>query len=397
MKLIPASELEQRILKLQQLMKADGLDAVIMAQNADLYYFAGTVQNGSLYVPASGEALFLVRRELGRARNESGLKHVLPYGSPKDIPARLAEFSCAQPARIGLELDVLPYNFYERYRKVFAQAEFVDATPLIRRVRMIKSPYEISLLKDGTDQVEAICQRARQVIREGITELELTAELEYAVRRLGHAGYMRMRAFNGEMLFGHAFSGVESAYPAYTDTPLGGKGLNAAFGQGAGRSIVRRNEPIVVDFSGSAHGYMVDQTRMFAVGGVSTRIRKGYEDMLKVQGCMKDITKPGVSWGYVYNECHQLAMELGYKDSFMGCAGAQVSFIGHGVGIEIDEYPFIAKGFDDMLLEPGMVFAFEPKLVFPDEGAVGIENTFHMTENGVVQLTYSSEEFVILD
>jgi Xaa-Pro dipeptidase len=110
----------------------------------------------------------------------------------------------------------------------------VDATPLIRRVRMIKSPYEISLLKDGTDQVEAICQRARQVIREGITELELTAELEYAVRRLGHAGYMRMSAFNGEMMFGHAFSGVESAYPAYTDTPLGGKGLNAAFGQGQG-------------------------------------------------------------------------------------------------------------------------------------------------------------------
>jgi hypothetical protein len=84
----------------------------------------------------------------------------------------------------------------------------------------------------------------------------------------------------------------------------------------------------VVDFSGSAHGYMVDQTRMFAVGGVSARIRKGYEDMLKVQGCMKDIAKPGVSWGYVYNECHKLAMELGYKDSFMGCAGAQVSFIG---------------------------------------------------------------------
>jgi Xaa-Pro dipeptidase len=80
----------------------------------------------------------------------------------------------------------------------------------------------------------------------------------------------------------------------------------------------------------------------------------------------------------------------------MGNRGAQVSFIGHGLGIELDEYPLIARGFDDMPLEPGMVFAFEPKVVFPGKGAIGIENTFCLTEEGLKQLTLSGEELVIL-
>jgi Xaa-Pro dipeptidase len=103
-----------------------------------------------------------------------------------------------------------------------------------------------------------------------------------------------------------------------------------------------------------------------------------------------------VPWGVVYDECLALATSLGYADNFMGGKGAQVSFIGHGLGIEMDEYPFIARGFNDMLLEEGMVFAFEPKAVFPGEGAVGIENTFFLSGSGVRQFTDSPEELVQL-
>ena len=111
---------------------------------------------------------------------------------------------------------------------------------------------------------------------------------------------------------------------------------------------------------------------------------------------MTEIAVPGAIWGEVYDQCLALAVDLGYADSFMGNKGAQVSFIGHGIGIEIDEYPFLARGFSDMTLEPGMVFAFEPKVVFPGEGAVGIENTFYLTDNGLKLLTYSSQELAIL-
>ncbi len=396
MRLTPATELEYRCKKLQDLMHESDIDTIIIAQNADLYYFTGTVQNGCLYVPSAGQPLFMVRREQARARMESGLKEVVPFSSPKDMPGIASSFGCKEPKRIGLEFDVLPVTFMERYKKVWPNAEFVDITPLIRQVRMIKSHYEIHLMQDAATQVDKIYQRAREAVREGITDIELAAELEYVARKNGHPGLIRMRVFNGEMCFGHTFSGVDSAVPAYTDTPLGGVGPSPCFGQGASHKLINRNEPVIMDFAGSIDGYLVDQTRVFSIGPLSERLTRGFDDMLKVQELMKNITKVGVAWGEIYDRCLQLALEMGYADSFMGVKGAQVSFIGHGLGIEIDEYPFIAKGFKEQVMLQGMAFAFEPKLVFPGEGAVGIENTFYISNEGLKQLTFSDDSLVIL-
>jgi Xaa-Pro dipeptidase len=377
-------------------MAVEGLDAVIIVQNADLFYFTGTIQSGNLYVPLEGEPLYMVRKDFLRARMESGLREVVPFSSMKDIPMVLANNSYPQPKRIGMELDVLPVNFFERYRNVFRQGEFIDATPLIRKVRMIKTHYEIHILKDAACQVDKVCRRAREIIREGMSDLELAAELEFTARKEGHQGLLRMRAFNAELFYAHIFSGADSAVPAYMDTPLGGVGPSPAFGQGAGYKKIRRNEPIIVDFAGCLDGYMVDQTRVFAIGGISDRLKRGYEDMLLVQERMMALADNRATWGEIYEECLALAVDQGYADSFMGNKGAQVSFIGHGIGIEIDEYPFLARGFKEMTLETGMVFAFEPKVVFPGEGAIGIENTFYLTDHGLKPITYSDQELGIL-
>ncbi|MCM2358665.1 MAG: Xaa-Pro peptidase family protein [Geobacteraceae bacterium] len=396
MRITPKNELEYRYRKLQQYMAEEGLDAVIILQNADLFYFTGTIQSGNLYIPAAGEPIYMVRKDFSRARMECGLKEVVPFVTMREIPAILGERGYPEPVRIGMELDVLPVNFLERYRKVFPRGEFVDATPLIRKVRMVKSHYEIHILQDAAQQVDKVYRRAREVIREGMSDIELAAELEFVARKEGHHGLIRMRAFNGEMVYGHVISGADTAVPAYLDTPFGGMGPHPCFGQGASWKRIGRNEPVVVDFSGSFDGYLVDQTRIFAVGGICDRLRKGYDDMVRVQQRMEELAAPGMPWGRLYEECLALAVELGYEESFMGARGAQVSFIGHGLGLEIDEYPFIARGFDDMTLEAGMVFAFEPKVVFPGEGAVGIENTFYLTESGLKRLTFSDEELVIV-
>jgi len=396
MRLTPATELEYRCKKLQDYMAADGVDAVIIIQNADLFYFTGTVQSGNLYVPAHGQPIFMVRKDAGRARMESGLKEVLPFGYIKEIPGILSQYNYPEPKRIGLELDVLPVNFYERYKKVFPNAEFLDVTHLIRKVRMIKSHYEIHLMKDAADQNNLVYQRAKEIIRVGATDLEIAAELEYTARKAGHQGLVRMRGFNSELFYAQIFSGVDSAVPAYADTPLGGLGLNSSFGQGAGLKRIEPNEAVLVDFVSCVDGYLSDQTRVFAVGKISDRLLRGYEDMLKVQFKMKEIAVEGAAWGCIYEQCLALATEMGYADSFMGIRGSQVSFIGHGLGIEIDEYPFIAKGFREMVLETGMAFAFEPKLVFPGEGAIGIENTFYLSNEGLKQLTHSSEELICI-
>lgn len=397
MRITPATELEYRCKQLQDKMQESELDAVIIVQNADLYYFTGTVQNGCLYVPALGQPLYMVRRDRARARMESGLKEVVPFTSFKDIPEIIARYSYPEPKRIGLEFDVLPILFLERYRKVWPTAIFEDVTPHIRQVRMIKSHYEIHLMQEASDQVNKVFVHAKEAIKEGMTDFELSCELEHVVRKNGHLGLSRMRVFNGELGCGHVFSGADSAVPAYTDTPLGGLGVSPYFGQGASYKPIVANEPIVIDFLGSVDGYMVDQTRVFCIGSLPARLRKGYDDMLEIQELMKELAVPGISWGELYEQCHAKAMTMGYADSFMGARGSQVSFIGHGIGVEIDEYPFIAKGFKDYILQPGMAWAFEPKLVFPGEGAVGIENTFYLGhDGGLKQLTRTDDKLVVL-
>jgi Xaa-Pro dipeptidase len=205
-----------------------------------------------------------------------------------------------------------------------------------------------------------------------------------------------MRSFNGEMLYAHVCSGPASAVPAYLDTPLGGVGPHPSFGQGAGWRRIQPHEPIIVDNAGWAEGYLVDQTRVFTIGELPPRLVRAYDDMRSVQELMRGLALPGTNCAELYERCLARAHELGYADHFMGPMGAQASFIGHGLGIEIDELPPIARGATEFVLGVGMAFAFEPKVVFPGEGAIGIENTFYLGPDGLEQLTYSDERLVTL-
>lgn len=396
MRITPATELKNRIEKLQKEMAVHSLGAILVLQNADLFYFTGAIQQGALYVPLEGEALYLVRKDYARARMESGLKEVIPFSSPRDIPGVLADFGYALPDTIGLELDVVPVSVMNRFRKGLGGCNISDATPMIRKVRAVKSDYELGILKDAALIVDKVCKRVPEILREGMTDLELTAELEFVARKEGHQGLVRMRGFNNELFYGHAFSGADSAVPTYSDTPLGGVGLNPSFPQGASYKSVRKNEPVTVDFSGVFDGYIVDQTRMFSIGELPDKLSKAYVDMVLILNHAKKIARPGATWGGVYDECLQMACDMGYQDHFMGSKGAQVSFIGHGVGVELDEYPFIARGFNDYALEENMVFAFEPKVVYPGLGAVGVEDTFWVGPEGLKHLTFANHELIIL-
>jgi len=396
MRLTPTTELTNRIQKLQKEMIVHSLEAILIVQNADLFYFTGAVQQGALYIPFEGEALYLVRKDHARARMESGLKEVLPFKSPRDIPGVLADFGYAMPKTVGMELDVVPVAVMQRFQKGLGDCAISDATPLIRNVRAVKSAYEIGIMKDAALILDKVCKRAAEVIHEGMTDLELAAELEFVARKAGHQGMVRMRGFNGELFFGHAFSGTDSAVPTYSDTPLGGVGLSPSFPQGASYKKIHKHEPITVDFVSVFDGYTVDQTRMFSIGELPEKLAKAYVDMVLIMTHAKKIAKPGATWGGVYEECLQMAQDMGYKDHFMGSKGSQVSFVGHGVGVELDEYPFIARGFNDFELQENMTFAFEPKVVFPGLGAVGVEDTFWVGADGLKHLTFSNHELIIL-
>lgn len=115
--------------------------------------------------------------------------------------------------------------------------------------------------------------------------------------------------------------------------------------------------------------------------------------MIEIQSLIRKEARPGVKTGELYDMAVNRAAELGYGDYFMGAGPQRIRFIGHGTGIELDEYPFIAKG-GQTPIEEGMCIAIEPKLIFPDKGVVGIENTHIVTRDGLTPLTLFEDAIV---
>jgi len=392
MRITPRNELMARISKLQRLMTAAGFDGTVIVQNADLFYFAGTVQQSHLYVPASGKPVLMVRKSLARAREESALEEIVPLVNSKEITGLLEDYGYRSPAVLGFELDVLPAALFIKYQKIFAPAKLADASNIIRTVKMVKSAYEIGIIKEAAQINQAVFSRVRDYLQPGITEIELAAKLESVSRQMGHQGHIRTRGFNQEIAF-HIMSGPSLAVPSYMDTPIGGPGLNPSFPQGAGRRKIQVNEPVMLDYGGVCDGYMVDQTRIFCIGRLPEKMTRAYDTATGILEALKQMAVPGVLCEDLYNLAVELACQADLGGHFMGYPEG-VPFVGHGVGIELDEWPVLAKGFK-IPLEEGMVLALEPKFVFP-EGAVGIEDTFVVRDNGLENITEFEEGITYL-
>lgn len=393
MKLTPKDELLRRAARLQRLMKQEGIEGAVIVQNADLFYFTGTVQRAHLFVPAEGKPVFMVKKSFRRAREESALEDAIQLDNLKDLPEVIGRFGYKNPGPIGFELDVLPAALYLKYQELFPQAGIVDVSPLIRRARMVKSPYEIGLMKEAARLNHILFSRVKDFLREGMTEVELAGQLEAVYRSHGHQGYVRMRGFNQEIVYGHLMSGYNLAVPSFLDSPEGGSGLNPSFPQGAGFKRIRRDEPVMVDYVGVWDGYMVDQARIFCLGRLPNKFVRAYEAAINIQEEIKRRARPGAICEDLYNLAVSMAAEYGLKDHFMGHP-QPAPFIGHGLGVELDELPVLARGFK-VRLEEGMAFALEPKFVFPD-GEVGIENTFVVREYGLETLTVFDEQIQYL-
>lgn len=392
--LTPRDELDERIARLQALLAQEALDGALLVQKADLFYFSGTTQQAHLFVPAVGSPLLMARKSFERARQESALD-VVPLRSLRQLPGFLAEHGYPQPRRLGMELDVLPANAYFRYRQLFPAADITDVSPLVRRVRMIKSPYEVEALRRAAVLMDAMVRSVPEILREGMTEVEFAGRLEAVARREGHQGVIWVHAWNQDVFYGHLLAGPSGGIPSSFDSPTGGSGLSPAVPYGPGRRRIRRGEPIMMDYGAALDGYLVDQTRIFSIGPLSPEWVRRYQAMVAVQQAVREAARPGVICADLYDLAVAEAARQGYAEHFMGRGPDRVRFVGHGVGIEIDELPLIGRGFD-MPLQAGMVFALEPKVILPGQGVVGIENTWLVTEEGLESLTISSETLVQL-
>jgi Xaa-Pro aminopeptidase len=391
----PKSEIDRRSASLKSQLEENDIAATLLLQRADLLYFSGTIQEAHLFVPLEDEPILMVFKNYDRAIAESPLSRIVPLESPRDIPQILIDYGYTLPHTIGMELDVLPVNMYRNYQRTFEDCHLIDISHLIRLVRALKSPYEIDMIRQAARLSDAVAEQVPGLLREGMTELELAGLVEAEARKRGHQGVVRMRLWGSEMFYGHLMAGPSGAVPSFLSSPTGGTGASPAVAQGPGFRPIQAHEPVLVDYVFALNGYYSDHARIFSIGELPDDLMAAHAAMLELQDLIKQEAKPGVPCGAIYDLALEWTRQKGYEEHFMGVGKERIRFVGHGVGIELDEYPFLAAG-QKLELQAGMTLALEPKLIFPQKGVVGVENTHVVTDNGLEQFGRYPDEVVIV-
>ena len=383
------NELELKWRRIQQAMRQEEADGCLLTMNMNLYYVSGQVFNGYFYLPAEGRPYWFVKR---LTIPETNQVHVIR--KPEQILDFFRDLNLAMPRKLLLEADELSYNEYIRLQHVFRAEATGNASALIRHIRMIKTPWEIEQMRISARKHEAVYREIPACYRPGMRDIELQIEIEKRMRVHGSLGYFRAFGSNMDIFMGSLLAGENAGEPSPFDFALGGTGMHASGPLGANGTLLREGTTVMADMSGNYTAYQTDMTRVFSIGKLPDRAYRVHRVALEIQARMERTAKPGVPCAELYRDALAMAGQEGLEDCFMGTR-FQAKFVGHGVGLEINELPVLTTRSKD-ILQPGMTFAFEPKFVLAGIGAVGIENTFLVTDSGVEKMTLLDENIIEL-
>lgn len=383
------NELELKWRRIQQAMRQEEADGCLLTMNMNLYYVSGQVFNGYFYLPAEGRPYWFVKRLTVPETNQV---HVIR--KPEQMPELFRDLNLAMPRKLLLEADELSYNEYIRLQHVFRAEATGNASALIRHIRMIKTPWEIEQMRISARKHEAVYREIPACYRPGMRDIELQIEIEKRMRVHGSLGYFRAFGSNMDIFVGSLLAGENAGEPSPFDFALGGTGMHASGPLGANGTLLEEGTTVMADMSGNYTAYQTDMTRVFSIGKLPDRAYRVHRVALEIQARMERAAKPGVPCAELYRDALAMAGQEGLEDCFMG-THLQAKFVGHGVGLEINELPVLTTRSKD-ILQPGMTFAFEPKFVLAGIGAVGIENTFLVTDSGVEKMTLLDENIIEL-
>ncbi len=389
---VPLTELDDRLNRFRARMdkREPGWELTAITGKVPLYYFTGTMQDGLLLLPQDGDAAFWVRHSYERACDESLFPTIRKMKSYRDIAAEMKTF----PSTLHLETEIVPIAQLQRMQKHLRFRDVKGVDDQVGAVRARKSPYELSLMEQaGKIHRHVLEDLVPDMLVEGMDEVSLTCDLYTVMVKEGHQGLIRFGGFN-EMLLGQIGFGTSSICPTCTDTPGGVAGMHPSIPQmGCRTRHLQKGDLVVIDIGCGVNGYQTDKTLsyMFKKPIPDAAIKEHWR-CVEIQDTMASMLKPGAVPSEIYRTIMG-GLEPAFLENFMGFGERRVKFLGHGIGLWIDEMPVIAEGFDEPL-EEGMVFALEPKKGIPDVGLVGIENTYVVTPQGGRSLTGTSKGLI---
>jgi Xaa-Pro aminopeptidase len=391
--LFDREELVNRMARMQSGLVEQGFHGAVLVQRADVLYYTGAAFQGALLVPSEGEPSVFAWRAAGRIGPECPAQ-VREVSSLGQALRAIGESDFRTWTKIGTEEDVLPVAMWRQFSMLWPQATFADVSALVKWQRAVKSSTELRYLDEAARIACVAYAELKDVLQEGMPENAVQMELDRLLRTRGHQGFFRIRGFNGEAL-GIVACGESANAAGVFDGPIGEVGVSPAAPVGASTRPLMRNTPILIDAGAVYNGYHADITRIYSLGQIAPQLQRAHDFCCDVLEEVAARLRPGAIPREIYEFALVRAEQSGYRDEFMNRGALKARFIGHGVGLELDEWPVLTKSFAQPL-ERNMVLAVEPKIVFA-AGAVGVEDTFLVTERGGRAITQMDRHVIRVD
>ena len=389
MSLLSKKEIGSRIQKVQDYIVHQKVDACVISTPVNLYYLNGHIFDGYMYILPNQEPILFVKRPVDIDRDNVEL-----IRKPEQLPGLLAKRNLPLPKKILLESDVLSYNSIKRFQIALDMPEMGNISGFMREIRSVKSEYELGQIRQSALSHAKVYNQIPSLYRSGMTDLELQIEIEYVMRKEGSIGEFRSFGENMDIYMGSLLAGDNAEEASPFDFALGGKGIDPLLPLGSANKIMKPGTTVMVDMAGNYTPYLDDMTRTFSIGEVSEEAHRAHQLSIDIHHEIIRFAKAGTACSDVYNRAMEMVVENKMEHYFMGTT-QQAKFIGHGVGLEINEPPVFAPR-SRQILKKNMAVALEPKFVLPGIGAVGMENTYFVTDEGLEKVTICEENMVVL-
>lgn len=383
------AELSLRWKKIQEMLQLQAVDACLLSTNVNIYYTSGIIFSGFVYLSYEGNPLFFIRRPV----DVEG-ENVIYIRKPEEISALLKEKGIPTPKVLMIEAGEITHTDFLRLQAAMNVKNIIDGTPLLRQVRSVKTAYEMTQLKESARLQSEAFNRFPSLYRSGMTDHDFTVEMERCMRQYGSLGMFRV--FGSTMEAGQAsvLAGDNAEVSSAYDFALGGKGVHPSLPIGHSGIMLAQGMSVMVDFGGNFNGYVSDMTRVYSIGKLPQKAYDAHLVSLEIQQVLAEKAIPGAICEDLYRVSLRIAKQYSLSDCFMGIS-QQAKFVGHGVGLVVNELPVLCDKNKD-ILHANMTIAIEPKFIISRVGAVGTENTFVVNESGLEKITTAPEQIIDL-
>ncbi|MCX7816305.1 MAG: Xaa-Pro peptidase family protein [Syntrophales bacterium] len=383
-------EKRERIKKFQRALEDNGIEFAIVGYSRNVFYLTGTSQPSWLLVTPNEYALYVrhglpfakeeVFIPLDKVREEKKLKFLLSMIQSKRLTEKTS---------LGLEMDIITAKDWLTIKNTIPNVNCVNISPLIMDQRKKKDVQEIEAIKRACIAVNAGHGAILNTLKEGITELELAAAIEYAHRLAGHEGIFFIRQPDFFMSRGPLASGENLFRTSGVVQTISGVGLSPAVPAGPSKRKVSKGDVVIVDIPTLVEGYHADQARTYVLGKAKTKIHELFNALREIADYLIDNIKPGIKANAVYRLAVQKAAQVGKEKEFQSLEGGKKAhLVGHGVGLELNEPPILAEH-DHSEIGEGAVIALDLHMMDESVGAVKLEDMILVKnhENEIITLS----------